>query len=599
MIRYDFNHTSKSCMYIKMDKAYEDFDGDDIADVKKSDNVIKFELLPGHPILLLTARGKDATDLLLRADDSSRATYSPYFSTGTRAGNKRRANMYKKHPSTAFDDVGKRKKLNISEYDCCPFTWEFEGFMKRLDWARAYYITYLQYELQRNMADEVEKMPFAPPATGEEECAMRGAETDESRTPQTVKQLTEQFKEMGREQVAHFEAQGEDTEARNKWQRHRQHSQRPRGDGPTCPICIRQKTIGARKRKKSDILWTQSFLGKRALLAFETLPNYIKQGTFEELVSAMKERLQEDGNVVRVKALAQLRKLNMRPDQTVEEFCAVLEKFVGKAYPDTPQEAVSLQMAEILFTQLAHWPGSYSLSEAIETSNDGEAYDNVKKAALRLERSRSAARERMRGGAQQGVSMNEGNDSGGKQGRFGRFTNISRSGIRPQRPAESTNRFADRQVDHMSGTETLSARPRWERRSIECYKCGSGGHISRNCTGQSRQPDAASSPRLPMQGDVRQDQRQGGPVSAWVNTLVCAVAHNEEHRTASGLFGQKTLADVSMLEKTVKALLDTGSETSIVPLKILHDCLKEGVNLDKFVERIPKLPWFEMHPEIQ
>lgn len=38
-----------------MDKAYEDFDGDDIADVKKSDNVIKFELLPGHPILLLTA----------------------------------------------------------------------------------------------------------------------------------------------------------------------------------------------------------------------------------------------------------------------------------------------------------------------------------------------------------------------------------------------------------------------------------------------------------------------------------------------------------------------------------------------------------------
>ncbi|VDO47566.1 unnamed protein product, partial [Heligmosomoides polygyrus] len=44
-----------------------------------------------------------------------------------------------------------------------------------------------------------------------------------------------------------------------------------------------------------------------------------------------------------------------------------------------------------------------------------------------------------------------------------------------------------------------------------------------------------------------------------------------------------------MLEKTVKALLDTGSETSIVPLKILHDCLKEGVNLDKFVERIPNV----------
>ncbi|VDP58972.1 unnamed protein product [Heligmosomoides polygyrus] len=86
------------------------------------------------------------------------------------------------------------------------------------------------------MADEVEEIPFAPLAAGEEECVMRGAEAEESRTSQT-------------------------------------------------------------------------------------------------------ERLQEDGNVVRVKALAQLQKLNMRPDQTVEEFCVVLKKFVGKAYPDTPPEA--------------------------------------------------------------------------------------------------------------------------------------------------------------------------------------------------------------------------------------------------------------------
>ncbi|VDP43792.1 unnamed protein product [Heligmosomoides polygyrus] len=205
------------------------------------------------------------------------------------------------------------------------------------------------------MANEMEEIPFAPPATGEEECAMRGAETDESRTPQTVKQLTEQFKEMGREQVVHFEAQGTDST----------HSVLEETD-PHVLFAYAKRRLERGKERN------QTYCGH----------------------SAMKERLQEDGNVVRVKALAQLRKLNMRPDQTVEEFCAVLEKFVGKAYPDTPQEAVSLQMAEILFTQLAHWPGSYSLSEAIETSNGGEAYDSVKKAALRLERSRSAARER-------------------------------------------------------------------------------------------------------------------------------------------------------------------------------------------------------------
>lgn len=41
--------------------------------------------------------------------------------------------------------------------------------------------------------------------------------------------------------------------------------------------------------------------------------------------------------------------------------------------------------------QLVKLPEGYSLTEAIETSESHEAYENVKKVALRLERSQTAA----------------------------------------------------------------------------------------------------------------------------------------------------------------------------------------------------------------
>ncbi|EYB88968.1 hypothetical protein Y032_0239g3334 [Ancylostoma ceylanicum] len=88
-----------------------------------------------------------------------------------------------------------------------------------------------------------------------------------------------------------------------------------------------------------------------------------------------------------------LRKLTMREGQSVAEFCLVLERVAGRAYPDTPPEAISLQKAEILFNQLARWEGSYTLADALETSGKDEVYEKVKEAALRLERTKRTANE--------------------------------------------------------------------------------------------------------------------------------------------------------------------------------------------------------------
>ncbi|VDP52855.1 unnamed protein product [Heligmosomoides polygyrus] len=73
------------------------------------------------------------------------------------------------------------------------------------------------------------------------------------------------------------------------------------------------------------------------------------------------------------RALAALRKLTIREDQSVGEFCLAVEKLSSKAYPNSPPEVTSLQKAEILFNQLAGWEGSYNLSEALELADASEA----------------------------------------------------------------------------------------------------------------------------------------------------------------------------------------------------------------------------------
>ncbi|KIH55426.1 hypothetical protein ANCDUO_14418 [Ancylostoma duodenale] len=135
----------------------------------------------------------------------------------------------------------------------------------------------------------------------------------------------------------------------------------------------------------------EGFLRKDALTIFETLPKSVRGSSLDAVIEAMKARLQVDSNFSRVKAISELRSLKIRDGQTVSEFRLVLEGIANRAYPDVPADIVSLQKAEILCHQLANWEGSYCLTEAIETSEHTLAYEKVKEAALRLERSRAAA----------------------------------------------------------------------------------------------------------------------------------------------------------------------------------------------------------------
>ncbi|KIH58684.1 zinc knuckle, partial [Ancylostoma duodenale] len=275
----------------------------------------------------------------------------------------------------------------------------------------------------------------------------------------------------------------------------------------------------ARKKLQRDKGSAHVFVGhrKRALVTFETLPKDVREGSFEEVVAAMQACLQEDGNSARIKALHQLRNLSLRNDQSVGEFCVVLEKIAHRAFPDTPAEVVSLQKAEILFRQLASWNGSYSLSEAIEMSKSGEAYENVKKAALRLERNRKAVQEMSQGSACEVTPKYQLGQAG--YNRFERFNNIngdndgSTSNIHPSSRLEAKKHH---RMD-IHGREVTQPKPHRtavDRAVVECYSCGKQGHMAKDCRVRSARRNKENT-RPSSTND-----RQASSFSALVDKLV-------------------------------------------------------------------------------
>ncbi|KAL6727320.1 hypothetical protein Aduo_009208 [Ancylostoma duodenale] len=60
-------------------------------------------------------------------------------------------------------------------------------------------------------------------------------------------------------------------------------------------------------------------------------------------------------------------------------------------------------------------------------------------------------------------------------------------------------------------------------------------------------------------------------------------------QATNGLFEQKSVTDIGIMGKKVQALLDTGSEMSIVPLSVFRTARAEGIDLDEYVERVPKI----------
>lgn len=77
-----------------------------------------------------------------------------------------------------------------------------------------------------------------------------------------------------------------------------------------------------------------------------------------------------------------------------------------------------------------------------------------------------------------------------------------------------------------------------------------------NVTSRVTEPNG----RLSQSNEVR----QLGSFSAWVENLTCTILTSMSLKGTADLVGPKTLAAVHMMYKEITALLDTGSEISII-----------------------------------
>ncbi|XGW22220.1 hypothetical protein V3C99_004877 [Haemonchus contortus] len=232
-----------------------------------------------------------------------------------------------------------------------------------------------------------------------------------------------------------------------------------------------------------------------------------------------------------------------------------------------PAEATSFQKAEILWRQLASWNGSYCLTEALENSKCEAAYEKLEEAALTLERSLKTAEEcglRNKGRAEFGYRH---------RAFERRRENSSDSG------SNGLERVAKPLTEGEGQSKSINGHKKNRGRDFtRCYNCDNMGHLAKECRGgpdpQQRIPSRVNAQRRP-------DVAYASLVEKWVYT-----SYWEPTSKTCELFGEKPLARITLCGSETTVLLDTGSQATIIPVRLLKraiDMLKRDVDLDKYI----------------
>ncbi|XGW02887.1 hypothetical protein V3C99_014708 [Haemonchus contortus] len=296
----------------------------------------------------------------------------------------------------------------------------------------------------------------------------------------------------------------------------------------------------------------------------ETLPRSLKEGSYVNFVETLRAELKENEVAQRTETYIKLKQLRKR--SSVTDYCLELEDLIRKVYPDASEKELSMIRAGELITQLTEWKEYVQLFNTLEQSKQEEAYEKLKNLAQSIERSQQVAKA-VRFSLR---ASHENNMSSGQS--------VNRDHIPP---------------DNYKNEHQLH--------TVACSFCKKQGHFKRDCW-KARGARNKECPALPSstpgnyapfdrQSSIRNQKEQGPKVKTFTTTLekwecgevqVKMTAQNE-------LFGKQTVAEVDLLGMSRNALLDTGSQISVLPLKMLREAQRAGFDIDKDVEEVPIL----------
>ncbi|RCN42150.1 hypothetical protein ANCCAN_11892 [Ancylostoma caninum] len=113
------------------------------------------------------------------------------------------------------------------------------------------------------------------------------------------------------------------------------------------------------------------------------------------------------------------------------------------------------------------------------------------------------------------------------------------------------------------------------RKSQQQDHCGRLGHIARDCRSKTENVKPSTS-----------TQKELTSFSTALEGWLCTT---EQRCAIEEFFGKRLVVPVTVMNMEVQALVDTGSETSIAPLNMFKRAKEQGVDIDAYVERVPKM----------
>ncbi|KAK6031222.1 hypothetical protein OSTOST_02626, partial [Ostertagia ostertagi] len=267
----------------------------------------------------------------------------------------------------------------------------------------------------------------------------------------------------------------------------------------------------------------------------------------------LKNRMRLESQESQAEALRAMRMLRKKEHQSVVQFCLELELLSSKAYPSCDEAALALIRAEVLHEQLRDWPEAYHLYEILTNEEVYYVYERMKDAAIRIEHLRKRRY-----------------DFNGKK-----LDRRDKSGLtskQPATPREFTHSDSGRRSKDLSATQVSTPKEDQPKmadnmpKATKCAKCGKKGHNTEECWSRKGRREV------------------GGSFSATLKGWSCSASTSGTK--VCSLVGPKHMVKLQCLGLELPAMIDTGSQLTIMPLSFLLKAEKAGADLDTLCKEV-------------